>query len=115
MSNVRDAIAKNIKSLREASGLTQKDLADRLNVTKAAVNNWESGANSPEIDTLMKICRIFNVSASAIAGVSEDEESEARRFYMAYRRAPDDIRNAVEILLKVVIEEGARRGSGGKT
>ena len=100
MGTARESIAKNIRVYRELHGMTQKDLADQLGVTKAAVNNWETGNNSPDIETLMKICRLFKTTPSAMAGMTEDESSEARRYFMAYQQAPAHVKQAVDILLR---------------
>jgi len=46
--DIRLNIAKNIKRFREMNNLTQKQLAEKLNVKNSAVSNWESNANSPD-------------------------------------------------------------------
>jgi len=48
-------IGKTIKKLREEKGITQEQLAEKLNVTRQAVSNWENGKTQPDIDTILKI------------------------------------------------------------
>ena len=55
-------IGKTIKKLREEKSMTQYNLAEKLNVTRPAVSNWETGKTSPDIDTLFKLSQIFDVS-----------------------------------------------------
>jgi transcriptional regulator with XRE-family HTH domain len=55
-------IEKNIKNFREQKGISQSELAERLNVTIQAVSNWETGKTQPDIDTLRKIADILEVS-----------------------------------------------------
>ena len=55
--------AENLKTLRKESGLLQRELAQKLNMTKNAVSGWEVGRNQPDYDTLLLICDIFDVSA----------------------------------------------------
>lgn len=55
-------IGKNIKTLRQAKGLTQKDLAERLNVTPQAVSRWELDVVEPSLDTLKDMCELFNIT-----------------------------------------------------
>lgn len=55
--------ADNLKTLRKEAGLLQRELAQRLNLTKNAVSGWEVGRNQPDYDTLLLICDIFDVSA----------------------------------------------------
>ena len=55
--------ADNLKTLRKESGMFQRELAQKLNMTKNAVSGWEVGRNQPDYDTLLLICDIFDVSA----------------------------------------------------
>ena len=56
-------LADNLKTLRKESGMLQRELAQKLNMTKNAVSGWEVGRNQPDYDTLLLICDIFDVSA----------------------------------------------------
>lgn len=51
-----------VKKLRKSYGLTQVELAKRLNVTKQAVSNWENNNILPSIDMLIRISVFFSVS-----------------------------------------------------
>ena len=53
---------KIVKKLRKSYGLTQVELAKRLNVTKQAVSNWENNNILPSIDMLIRISDFFSVS-----------------------------------------------------
>ncbi|MBQ3237157.1 MAG: helix-turn-helix transcriptional regulator [Oscillospiraceae bacterium] len=55
-------IGKNIKSNRTKLGITQEELAEKINVTRQAVSNWENGKTEPDIETLTKIAQIFDIS-----------------------------------------------------
>ena len=55
-------ISNNIKKLRLKSKLTQEELAEKLNVTRQAVSNWENGKTEPDIETLTNIAQIFDIS-----------------------------------------------------
>ena len=54
-------IGKNIKSNRTKLGITQEELAEKINVTRQAVSNWENGKTEPDIETLTKIAQIFYI------------------------------------------------------
>ena len=62
----QDKIAKFIKRLREENKLTQKDLADKYNISAQAVSKWEKGINIPDIVLLKQISKDFNVSLDNI-------------------------------------------------
>lgn len=53
-------IGENIKHLRKENNMLQKDLADKLNVTKGAVSSWEVGRTEPNIGMIEAMCDIFN-------------------------------------------------------
>lgn len=51
-----------IKKYREAAGMNQKDLADKLNVNQTAVSMWETGKVTPRYDKLAKMAQMFGCS-----------------------------------------------------
>lgn len=55
-------IGQVIKRKRHEINLTQKELADKLNVTSQAVSRWEKDEVEPSIDTIKEMSRIFNCS-----------------------------------------------------
>ncbi len=57
-----------LRSLREKSGLTQEQLAERLLVTRQAVSRWENGETQPNPETLKLLSREFNVSINTLLG-----------------------------------------------
>ena len=58
----QEKFGKLIKEIRNKYHLTQKDLADKYNVTYQAVSKWENGKNLPDISLIREISRDFNVS-----------------------------------------------------
>ena len=58
----------NIKKLREAAGMTQAELAARLQLTTPSVTKWELGRANPTYDNLIQLAEIFGVSLDEAAG-----------------------------------------------
>ena len=58
---------KQIRHLRTQSGMTQEELAGKLNVTRQALSNWERDVNEPYLNTLKKICFLFGVQIDDFA------------------------------------------------
>lgn len=52
--------SSKIKKLRTAKGLTQKQIADYLNVSQNAIYNWENGKREPNMDMQKKIAKFFD-------------------------------------------------------
>lgn len=66
MENLNLVIGNNIKELRKINKMTQNDLAEKLNYSNKAVSRWESGEVIPDVQTLDKICSIFEIPLAKI-------------------------------------------------
>ena len=62
---------EKIKNLRVHSGMSQVQLAERLGITKSAVNAWEMGTNSPSLSYIIRLAQVFGVSTDYLLGVNE--------------------------------------------
>lgn len=61
---------ENIKALRKTKGLTQDELAIRLNVVRQTVSKWEKGLSVPDAEMLQRIAEVFEVNVSQLLGAS---------------------------------------------
>lgn len=61
---------ENIKALRKTKGLTQDELAIRLNVVRQTISKWEKGLSVPDAEMLQKIAEVFEVNVSQLLGSS---------------------------------------------
>ncbi len=61
-------LGKTIKELRLEEGISQRELGKRLNVCNQTVSFWESGQREPDLDTLLKIAKHFQVSTDFLLG-----------------------------------------------
>ena len=59
---------ENIKALRKTKGLTQDELAIRLNVVRQTVSKWEKGLSVPDAEMLQRIAEVFEVNVSQLLG-----------------------------------------------
>lgn len=64
-------IGAKIKELREAKKMSQKDLADYLNVTPQAVSKWERNKSYPDLDMLVRLSNYFQISTDELLGNSK--------------------------------------------
>ncbi len=65
-------IADKIKRLREASHLTQTELAKKLNITRSSVNAWEMGISVPSTTYLIELALLFHVSTDFLLGLEQN-------------------------------------------
>ncbi len=63
---MNDDFGQFIKELRKKNILTQKELADQLNISDKAVSKWEVGDSYPDISLLIPISNIFNVTVDEL-------------------------------------------------
>lgn len=54
--------------IRKENNYTQETIANKLNVTAQAVSKWENDITSPDIDTLIKLADIFNITIDELVG-----------------------------------------------
>lgn len=66
---------ENLRALRKAKGISQQELATRLNVVRQTISKWEKGLSVPDADMLIRIAEIFEVSVSDLLGAKLITES----------------------------------------
>ena len=66
---------ENLKYLRKREGMTQEDLAEKLNVSRQSVTKWESGQALPDIEKVKEIAYMFSVSVDALIGDIESKST----------------------------------------
>lgn len=81
MENVKEILGKNITALRTKHGLTQTELAEKLNYTDKSVSKWEHGDSTPPIDVLKEIAELFGVTVDYL--ISEEPEEDYDKIYTA--------------------------------
>ena len=60
------SFADRLKEARRFSGLSQEELAERLDVSRQAVGKWEQGQSYPEVEKLLALCGVLNTSLDAL-------------------------------------------------
>jgi len=83
-------LAEKILSLRTARGLSQGDLAEKLEVSRQSVSKWETGQSVPDLDKIIKLADLFGVSVDEL--VREDAmpappKTETQIIYVEKKRS----------------------------
>lgn len=68
-------IDARIRQLRLSAGMTQRDLAQRINVGNTTLSQYESGARVPSDEVKIKIASVFGVSVDYLLGASSERNS----------------------------------------
>lgn len=85
--STKEEIRYALVSLFEETGKKKSSLADHLNVSRPAVTNWTSGANSIDMDYVPGICDFFGITIDEFFGRSEKYRvtAEEERLLSLYR------------------------------
>lgn len=67
------AFPENLQFIRAQAGLTQEQLAEQLEVSRQSVSKWEGGQSFPEMDTLLRICDLYDVNLDTLLRGSVEE------------------------------------------
>ncbi len=69
-------LGENIKILRKNKGITQEQLAVKLNVVRQTVSKWEKNLSVPDAETLTKLSEVLEVPVSELLGTEPEKEKE---------------------------------------
>lgn len=84
-----------LKSLRKSFGLTQDELANKLDVSRSTIGMYENGSREPDYETLETIADFFNVDTDYLLGRTTKTTVLPEHYYL-----DEDAREAAEFLHK---------------
>ena len=66
--------AEHLMTLRKQRGWSQEELGNQIGVTRQTVSKWEMGQSTPELEKLVELARLFNMSIDRLVGLEGAEE-----------------------------------------
>ena len=99
MEELKMIIAGNIGKLRREAGMTQLDLAERLNYSDKAVSKWERGESIPDVGTLKNIAEMFSVTVDYLLRADHPLEIAAKREYTKTQKRNRFLISAISCVL----------------
>ncbi|MBO5220375.1 MAG: ADP-ribosylglycohydrolase family protein [Clostridia bacterium] len=101
-----------LPGLRQNAGLSQEKLAAELNVSRQAVQKWESGTALPDLDNAIHLAKFFGVSLDLLLGTEESRPTSSE--VLKHRISPDytsmhvweDYSRQLDVELQQSLEEG---------
>ena len=99
-------IGEKISKLRKENGLSQEAFAEMLGVSRQSVSKWESGTATPDIDKIVAMSKIFNISTDSL--LKEDEQAE-KPFSSEADTAPFEPVTAEQISEKPTHKKGGKK------
>lgn len=79
MENLKEVISQNLVYLRKQRKMTQLDLCEKLSYSDKAVSRWENGESLPDVETLYKISKIYEVPVSYLFEEHIKEKCETEK------------------------------------
>lgn len=76
MQDIKPIVAKHIAQLRMAGGMTQSQLAEKLNYSDKAVSKWERGESLPDVAVLTQIADLFGVTLDYLVRGEQPAQAE---------------------------------------
>lgn len=55
-------LGKKIYQLRKLSGMTQEQLAEKLNISRQTLSKWENGTSMPDVESVVRLSALFDTS-----------------------------------------------------
>lgn len=94
-------IGERLAEIRSFNGDTQASLAKKLNVSHFTVSSWEQEKSSPDHETLVKICRLYNITSDYLLGLTNIDPvfAERRRLEQFTEDELREIRKFEEFLI----------------
>lgn len=102
-------LQRNLVDLRREKNLTQKEVAEKIGVSAAAIGFWETGINEPKATYLIKLANFFGVTIEELVGSDIPTPEERAAGASATRRVI--ITPAEDELLHVFRKLGKQRGA----
>lgn len=84
------SIGETIANLRKQKGMTQSELAEKMNVTDKAVSKWERDLSCPDINTISKLADVLDVSVEELLKAKKQDYSNNK------------IKDLINLILKAV-------------
>ncbi len=80
-TQINEKIAKNLAHYRKAAGLTQAELAEKINYSDKSVSKWESGGGVPDIYILLQLAKLYKITVGELIG--EEQPKQAKTDFSA--------------------------------
>lgn len=71
------SLNEELKKARKTKGLTQSQAAVALGIKNTTISNWESGVSRPDVDTLVSLCRLYDVTPNNLLEYYHEPETIA--------------------------------------
>lgn len=92
-------LPERLREMREKYNITQEDVAERLEITSAAISSYERGERTPSLQVILKLSYIYNCSVDYLLGKSNENDPHV---YIDITELSDKKRKAVNDFVNAI-------------
>ncbi len=114
---MNELLVERLKEARNNKGLKQQEVAGQLGIKANTISNWEKGRTEPDIDTFVKLCRIYQIDCAALLSdvyafkrISNDISLVEYEYIKKYRELDPHGREMVDFTLEKEYERSKALG-----
>ena len=97
-----EKISNLIKTKRKEKGMTQDELARRLNVTEKAISRWETGRGTPDISLLIPLSKELDLDVSELLN-GEENKKDSIENVIKYEEVSKKMKNKSALIISIVV------------
>lgn len=94
-------LSEKIMLLRKKQGWSQEELANRLNISRQSISKWESGQSQPDIDKIILLSQLFQVTTDYLLLDQENEEHRQTGIYLSLSQVQEYLTLRKQSSLKI--------------
>ena len=77
-------LSDKIIGLRKSNGMSQEDLAEKLNVSRQAISRWESGTAMPDASNILQLSKLFGVTTDYLLNDDYQSDNDLPKIIVLY-------------------------------
>ena len=103
----QEMIGKFISACRKEKGLTQMQLAEKLNITNRAISKWETGKSMPDVSLMLDLCDILGITVNELLSgeriTMDNYQKKAEENLMELQSKKEKAQGEYNTVLKILI------------
>ena len=88
-------LPERLMKLRKAAGLSQEEVAEKLELTRQTVSKWETGQSSPDLDKVLPLCDLYHITPDELLHDGGSEEADELKIQKDAARAEELLEKSV--------------------
>jgi len=104
--NTKHNLHINIKHFRLQKGLSQTQIAEKIGVSRQAISNWESGKTYPDLDNIVLLCKVYEITTDELLGsdaqTSKESTTTTSNQCSVFQKEVNVLGNSPQIILELL-------------